>query len=259
MGDTPKTLDPTTSPSGRRSTNWSKLVSQARTACQNYLYEEALQFCATALQSTSIRADAEATIRCLMAEAYENLARFTDAVEAVKQYEDEHKRALLVPTLQSLVCLRLGAAYGGTTEIPKAIAFAKQSLFLATRQHDPFTIARSHVVLGTLYRRLGELWFARDHFSSVIKETLRHQNQTLLAQAYNGLGIVCFLEGEFTQARQIFYQAIEALGDADEPLIRGSVDVNLATISTLQGQMHESVAFYESALPHLQRARNPRL
>ena len=234
-------------------------MSQARTAFQHHLYEETLLHCQTALQAVHLRPDSEAALRCLMAEALECLARFTEAAQTLAMYEPEQKRNALSPLLQSQVCLRLGSAHGGTTEIPKAVAYAKQALALAMRQNDATTTGRSHLVLGTLYRRLGELWFARDHFTKIIKESLRYTDRSLLAQAYNGLGIASFLAGEFAAARQMFGQAIEALGTTDDPLMRGSVDVNLATIATLQGQMRESVALFESALPQLQRARHPRL
>ncbi|MBS1809232.1 MAG: sigma 54-interacting transcriptional regulator [Acidobacteria bacterium] len=242
-----------------RAANWSKLLSQARTAFLHHSYEETLAHCQTALQATHLRPDSEAILRCLMAEAFECLARFTEAVQTLALYEEDLKREKLSPALQSQVCLRLGSAYGGTTEIPKAVAYAKQALALAIRHNDALAISRSHLVLGTLYRRLGELWFARDHLAKILKEPLRHGDRSLLAQAYNGLGILSFLEGEFAEAKQAFGQAIEALGPIDDPLVRGSVDVNLATIATLQGQMRESVTLFESALPHLQRARNPRL
>lgn len=242
-----------------RAPSWSRLLSQARSAWQSHLYEEVIVHCQTALQAAHLRPDAEATLRCLLAEALESLARFTEAAQTLVAYEQETNQAVLAPALQIQVCLRLGAAYGGTTEIPKAVAFAKQALALAARHHDPLAGARSHLLLGTLYRRLGELWFAQDHFSKVIKETLRHADRSLLAQAYNGLGIVRFLEAEFAEARQTFGQAIETLGNTEDPMVRGSIDVNLATIATLQGQMHESVTLLESALPQLERARNPRL
>ena len=244
---------------GRRPSNWNKVVSEARIALQHFRYEEALKYCETALAAAHLRPDSTATILCLKAEALESLARFNDAIQALSIYEQEQNREALAPSLQSQVCWRLGSAYGGTAELPKAIAYAKQSLALATRQNEFGAIARSHVLLGTLYRRLGELRFARDHFSHVINDMLRHGDHQLLAQAYNGQGVVCFLAGEFDQARQLFKQGKEALQQLDDPLISGSLDVNLATIDVLQGKIRESVTLFEEAIPQLERVRNPRL
>jgi DNA-binding NtrC family response regulator/Flp pilus assembly protein TadD len=259
MRTTPNHFDPSSTGPRRRALHWSKQASAVRAALQNHLYAEARALCEAALQGTHLRPEAEANLRCLLAESLENLARFSEAVQTLSPYEQERKREALAQELQGQICLRLGAAYGGTADLPKAISYAKQALALATRQNDHLLASKSHIVLGTLYRRLGELWFARDHFSTVIKNILRHGNHALLAQAYNGVGIVHFLEGEFESARSAFYQALEVLGQIDDPLMRGSVDVNLATIASLQGQIRESVALYERALPELERARNPRL
>ena len=255
----PKNFDPATPGVVRRAPNWSKQASAARSALQNHLYQEACALCEAALQSPHLRAEAEATLRCLWAEALENLACFTEAIQTLSLYEQERKRETLSLEAQSQICLRLGAAYGGTADIPQGISYAKQALALATRQNDHLATSKSHIILGTLYRRLGELGVARDHFLTVIKNILRHGNHTLLAQAYNGIGIVYFLEGEFENARTAFHQALEVLGATNDSLMRGSVDVNLATIAALQGQMRESVALYERALPELERAGNPRL
>ena len=121
MGDKPNIFDSATPSPGRRAPSWSKQASAARTALQNQLYEEARTLCEAALQSPSLRAEAEAMLRCLLAEALENLARFTEAIQTLSIYEQERKRESLSLEAQSQICLRLGVAYGGTAEIPKAI------------------------------------------------------------------------------------------------------------------------------------------
>ena len=239
-----------------RTPSWSKCISQARSAMHSFLYEEAVSHCELALQSSSLRPESEALIRCLLAEALESLAQFSKALTVLIGYEDDRRRRAVSLLAQSEICYRLGSAYGAT-DLPKAIAYAKQSIGLSKEENNAQLKAKGQILLGTLYRRLGELWFARDHFARVIDE---NQNQPLfLAQADNGIGIVYFLEGEFDQAKQSFHQALEALRKIDEPLMQGSTDINLAAIASLQGQMRESVVLIERALPPLERARNPRL
>ena len=239
-----------------RTPGWGKCVSQARSAMHSFLYEETVSHCELALKSSSLRPESEALIRCLLAEALESLAQFSKALAVLTGYEDDRHRRAVSLLAQSEICYRLGSAYGAT-DLPKAIAYAKQSIALSQEENNAQVKAKGQILLGTLYRRLGELWFARDHFAKVIDE---NQNQPLfLAQADNGIGIVYFLEGEFDQAKQSFHQALEALSTIDDPLMQGSTDINLAAIASLQGQMQESVILIERALPSLERARNPRL
>src|SRR5581483_3213516 len=237
----------------------SSLINEARVALHNHRHEEAITYCEAALNSPRLRAEQEAIVRCLMAEALDNLARFSEAIRALHRYEQESVRGALTPLVQSEVCLRLGSAYGGTTEIPKAISFAKQSLALAAQNDGAAVAGRCHLLLGTLYRRLGELWFARDHLSKAVESASRNGDHLLLAQACNGMGIVSSLEGEIDSAREAFSQGRGALAEADSPLLSGSLNVNLAAIAALQGRNRESVTLLERAVPELERARHPRL
>jgi DNA-binding NtrC family response regulator/tetratricopeptide (TPR) repeat protein len=245
--------------SHRRASSYTRLISSARAALESCQHEEALTLCEAALKAGRLRAEQEALARCLMAEACDNLARFTDAVHTLSLYEQDDARRRLTRATQAQVCLWLGSAFGGTTEIPKAISFARQALALAEELSDPVAIAKCHLLLGTLYRRLGEVWFARDHLMRVTTDAPRHGDQLLLAQAYNGLGIVSALEGEWDKACEEFKHGYEALADADAPLLGGSLDVNLAAVATLQGRMRESLTLLERAVPQLERARHPRL
>ncbi len=242
----------------KRTPGWSKCVSQARSAIQSFLYEEAIAHCELALGSSGLRPESEAVIRCLLAEALESLAQFSKALSVLISYEDDARRRAVSGPAQSEIFFRLASAYGAT-DLPKAIAYAKQSIVLSQEGNALQTTAKSQILLGTLYRRLGELWFAREHFSKVINGNPGQGHSLLLAKAYNGIGIVYFLEGEFDRAKQSFYQALEVLSTIDEPLMQGSTDINLAAIASLQGQMRESVLLIERALPLLERARNPRL
>lgn len=238
--------------------NWSKLVSLARTAFQNHAYEETLTHCSIALQATHLRPDSEAALRCLMAEALENLARFSEAVQVLSAYEEEPNRATLSPALQNQVCLRLGSAYGETSQFSQAMTYARHSLMLAQHSNDPMALSRSYLLLGTLHRYLGDLSAARNHFVKISQTALSQGARSLLSQAYIGLGIVNLLESEFADARQAFEQALRVLGTAEEFPTRVSIAINLATVATRQGQLRESVSLLENALPQVERTRNPR-
>ena len=244
--------------SRRRAQGYGRQISAAQSALRSDQHAAAITHAQAALSTPRLRPDQEAAACCLLAEAWENLARFTEAAQVLHRFEQDDQRVRLSPSMQAQVCLRLGSAYGGTTEIPKAIAFAKQSLALSMQQNEPLMTGRAHLLLGTLYRRLGELWFARDHLTQITKDA-RPPDRRLLAQAWNGLSIIHSLEAEWDEAREACQQGVESLGDEDAPLIRGSLGVNLAAVAALQGRMRESVQLLERALPQLERSGHPRL
>jgi DNA-binding NtrC family response regulator/tetratricopeptide (TPR) repeat protein len=239
--------------------DFNSLVSAARTSLRNYQYEEALSYGEAALALPRLRHGQKAAVACLLAEANENLARFSAAIQALAGFERSGDREKLTVDLQIQVLQRLASAYGGTTETPQAIAFGKQALALATDVGEAAALGASHLILGTLYRRVGETRFAHDHFLQAKAQFLHHQDPVRLAQAWNGLGLVSLTEGDWESAQTAFTLGREVLDGDSAPLLQGSLDINLAVLIALQGQWRASVKLLERAIPILERARNPRL
>jgi DNA-binding NtrC family response regulator/tetratricopeptide (TPR) repeat protein len=250
---------PSRLPTRKREPSFQQRLKAARVALQKCQPEEALKHCDRALQDTRLQATEQATVQLVRAEALENLARLTEAVQVLAVYEHADVREALPPELRWEACLRLGSAYGGTKDVPKALNYAKQALTLATQFDDGVATGKAHLLLGNLYRRVGETWFARDHFLHARAQAMRQNDKVLLAQVHNGLGVVAITEGNWAQACTAFDTAREAIGKADEPLLRGSLDINLAAVVALEGNWRASVTLLESALTHLQRAHQPRL
>ncbi len=234
-------------------------LDQARLALQRFQYEETIAHGEAALALPGLTADEEAKIRCLLAEAWENLSRFSEAVTVLSGYEDAENREPLTLTLQCQVARQLGAAYGGTKDIPKALSWARQALIQAGQGGDPGEMGNCRLLLGTLYRRLGEIRFAHEHYAEARKLALSSDDDFLQAQALNGLGLVCLTESDWAGAQRAFAQAQELLPDHQAPLLRGSLYINQAIGPQLQGHWRESVELLEKSLAPLEEARQPRL
>jgi hydrogenase-4 transcriptional activator len=261
METAPHSQEDSTSNAQRRAVGQSisKLLHQARLALRQFQYEEAVAHCEAALTIPGIAGDDEATIRCVLAEAWEKLSRFSEAVQAVSGYEESTRREQLSLALQCQVTQRLGAAYGGTREIPKALSWARQALAQAGQYGDAGEIGACRLLLGTLYRRLGEIRFAQEHYAEAHTLALRNGDDLLQAQALNGLGLVGLTESDWHGAQRAFAQAHDLLSDGAAPLLRGSLFINQAIGPQLQGHWRESVALLEQALAPLEEARQPRL
>jgi DNA-binding NtrC family response regulator/Flp pilus assembly protein TadD len=243
----------------RRAQGVGKLLQQARLALRQFQYEAAMAHCEAALALPHLPEEEEATIRCVLAEACEQLSKYSDAVKAVSCYEADEKRAPLALALQCQVTQRLGSAYGGTKEIPKALSWARQALAQAGQCGDPNEVGACRLLLGTLYRRLGEIRFAQEHYAEAHALALRSGNESLQAQALNGLGMVCLTESDWPGAQRTFEQARALLPAGEAPLLRGSLLINQAIGPQLQGRWRESVELLAQAIPLLEEARQPRL
>lgn len=261
MANSPHSQDDPTPSLQRRAVGQgiSKLLHQARLALRQFQYEEAVSHCEAALTIPRVAADEEATIRCVLAEAWEKLSRFSDAVNAISCYEITEKREELSLAVQCQVTQRLGSAYGGTKEIPKALSWTRQALVQTVQYGDAGEIGACRLLLGTLYRRLGEIRFAQEHYAEARTLALRNGDDLLQVQALNGLGMVCLTESDWNGAQRAFEQGHELLAANEAPLLRGSLFINQAIGPQLQGRWRESVELLEQSLAPLQEARQPRL
>ena len=229
-------------------------IQQLLLGCE---FVAAAQACEAAL-TDHFPVEIEAEIRSLWAEALEHTAQFTKAVQVLAQYENKALLAALPSASQCRVAFRLGAAYGGTTDLPKAISQGRAALQLA-QQHKVREVEQQCLVLmSVLFRKLGELQAAQNYLAPIIQDA-GSATPEIVAQAYNSLGIIRTLEGKWDEARRAYITAIDAVCEKDAPLLRGSLDVNLAAVVSLQGKMREAKVLLERALPQLIRARNPRL
>ncbi|MBS1809035.1 MAG: sigma 54-interacting transcriptional regulator [Acidobacteria bacterium] len=229
-------------------------IQQLLTNCE---FIAAATQCEAAL-TADLSPEDEAELRCLWAEALEHGACFTKAIQVLLPYENKALLSSLPQTSQCRVEYRLGAAYGGTTDIPKAISQTRLALQQAQKYGVQDVEHQCLILMSVLFRKLGELHIAQTYLEPILQPPTGIAPE-IIAQAYNNFGIICTLEGKWDEARRALITAIDAVCEKDAPLLRGSLDVNLAAVVSLQGKMREAKVLLERALPQLIRARNPRL
>ncbi len=256
-----RNLSPRKSSAQVRAEELIELIEAGRAALAKFETEKAIACFESALQSPFLNAEQRASVCCLLAEALENLARYSEAIEVMAEYEQSVARADLHPVVLYQVYLRMGSVYAYAGEHPKAISYAKSALALAEERGDLGDIGAAHLILGRIYRAIGETRFARDHFLQALKQHRITGRAFPLAQSYFGLGNVSVSEGDFANARNYFEQALKLLQEDDSPLLLGNIYLNLAALILLQeqGQASEGIELLSSAVFHFKRANHKRL
>jgi hydrogenase-4 transcriptional activator len=238
-----------------------ELIEAGREAAGEFRHDEAVGHFQAALASPLLNAEQRARVKCALAESLEALARYREAIEVMAEYEGAAGRAGLSPAALFQIWLRMGSAYGYTGDHPRAISHLKSALALAEERRDHEDLGAGHLVLGRIYRAIGETRFARDHLRIALQHN-RHVGQWVaLAQNYFLLGNVCVGEGDMRGAREHFEQAVKIVGDRHAPLLLGSIYTSLSNLILLQeqGQASEGVDVLEKAIFHLKQSKNDRL
>jgi hydrogenase-4 transcriptional activator len=239
-----------------------QLIESAQQSAADFRHDEAVEKLSIATHSRFLTVEHRAKVNCTLAEALENLSRYREALEILKEYEGAvgGRSDLNAETIFELR-LRMGSLYGYLGDHPQAITFLKSALDFAETTEDHEKIGSCHYVMGRIYRAIGEAQFARDHLQLALRHN-RHFGEWLpLAQCYLMLGNVCLSEGDFMDARENFEQSLKIIGDRRAPLLLGTIFNNISNIIIFQefGQSGEGVLTLEKAIFFLKEAKNDRL
>ena len=237
------------------------LIEVGQHAAEEFRHDEAVAALELAVQSPLLKDDPRAQVRCALAESLEYLARYREALAVIAEYEVAAVRARLSAAALFQVWLRLGSLQGYVGDHPRAISYLKSALALAEKSQEVEELGACHMVLGRIYRAIGEAQFARDHLRIALQHHRPLGQWAALAQNYFLLGNVYLNEGEMGAARENFEQAIKIIGDRRAPLLLGSIYTNLSNLILLQEyrQATEGVEALEKAVFYLKEAKNNRL
>jgi DNA-binding NtrC family response regulator/tetratricopeptide (TPR) repeat protein len=237
------------------------LIEAGQQAAEEFRHDEAVAQFELAVKSPLLNAEQRAKVRCAWAESLEYLARYREALSVIAEYEVASIRAQLAPSSQFQVWLRLGSLQGYLGDHPRAISYVKSALALAEKSQDAEELGACHMVLGRIYRGIGEAQFARDHLRTALRHNRQIGHWVALAQNYFLLGNVYLNEGEMNAARENFEQAIKIIGERRAPLLLGSIYTSLSNLILLQEyrQATEGVETLEKAIYYLNEAKNDRL
>jgi len=237
------------------------LIEAGQRAAEDFRHDEAVEKFELAVNSVLLNAEQRARVRCALAESLEYLARYRDALGVIAEYETPSIRSQLASSSQFQVWLRLGSLQGYLGDHPRAISYVKSALTMAEKSQNEEELGACHMVLGRIYRGIGEAQFARDHLRVALQHNRKIGQWVPLAQNYFLLGNVYLNEGEMNAARENFEQAIKIIGDRRAPLLLGSIYTSLSNLILLQEyrQATEGVETLEKAIHYLTEAKNDRL
>jgi len=235
------------------------LLTDARAALACSESEKVIKLTRHAINHPTMSEDNKGIARCLLAEALETLSREREALEVLSIYQKREDACIaLSPATLGQVYLRLGSAYGYIGNPPLGITYAQQALALAD-EDDSLSIISGKLLLGRLYRAMGETGLARLQYGEAIEMACFTGSQLLLAQAFLGRGTLGVVEGDLMGARQDFEHGREHLGVQPAILVRGHLESNGAVLAILQGRPRDGIAMLERAISYYTRVGNPRL
>jgi len=152
------------------------------------------------LNSTTGDVREEASLRCVLAEAYLSKGNFKEALRLLARYADPTALLSLPLSYRASVLLWLGRAQVEGKQRQIAVETLERSLNLANKESDENAAAEAHASLGHAKMGLRDLLAARDHLNRSMLTARRGGNARLGSEVHLWLGKVDWKDGDFDGA-----------------------------------------------------------
>ena len=140
--------------------------------------------------------------------------------------------------------------------VPEAMASCRLAIAAAEIDDDQRSLAEALRRLGALCRRRHDLEEATDLFRRSFDVATIILDDSLAAEAINGLALTHFLRGEWDEAKECLRRAL-ALG-TENTLLRGGIEQNFGVMANAEGDLDAALAHYQRSLEAFEAAREPR-
>ncbi len=208
------------------------------------------------LKSTPSDVCEDASLRCVLAEAYLIKGDHAEALKLLTRYIDPNALLALPVPFRSSVLLWLGRAYVEGKKFALAIETLERSLNLASKDGDENSVAEAHASIGKAMIGLKDLLGARDNLNRAMLTARRGGNARLGAEVHLWLGKIDWKDADFDGARYNWIRAARLAESLNAPLLQARIQLQQAFVLYAEGKLKESVPAYEAAVERIQAIGN---
>lgn len=198
-----------------------------------------------------------AKIRLCRSKALELQARYRDALEALKTYENVEVRFGLEPELDLEVQTQIALLYNYLTDSPKSASLLKGILETATEIEASNNIfGLIYLSLSRAYRSLGQTLISRDYAEDALKFYREAGNWRGMVQCYIALSNLTVQEGKYEEFIEHSQQALNIIGERPENYWLGRIYSELAGAYYFLHRPHDGIACLEKSTRYFEQTEH---
>lgn len=158
-----------------------------------------------------------------LAFVYETQGRYAEALESIREFEDETILSGLDAETRVALITQLAIAYNNSGDYPKAVALLKSNLEEAETAELRAFFGSIYVALARVYRKLNEFPIARDNAEKGLKYFRETGDWRGMAESYHLIAQSHQQEGSSEKALESYNQAISIIGARSAPFLLGKI------------------------------------
>ena len=197
--------------------------------------------------------------RLALSLALEMHGDYHESLKAVAMYEAEEERTKLDPMLSLRLRVQTSLAYNYSGDHPKAITLLKTALRDLEGQGTSLDAGAVYAALARVYRSINEYPIARDYSQRALGVYRQSGDWRGLAEAYFGIGLANYQEGQNESALENFGQALKLIGDHPATFLLGKIYSNMAGACWWLKRPQEGIRYLEKAIGYYERTEHKTL
>lgn len=152
--------------------------------------------------------------------------------------------------------LSAGDSYHITGEWDKAMSYFGKLLDIPEVSEKPELIIKIRRRIASVKMEMGVLGEAREGFQHCLDAAEEIDDEYELAEAYRGLGHICWMRGDFADGSNYLEQALEKAKGANDVRLMGEILIDLGNVYSDMGEESRGLTCYRESIEHLEKAED---
>ncbi len=189
-----------------------------------------------------------AQLKRLYSYTLETIGRYSEALEAVIEYEDEGRTEKLDPETRFKVLTQLAIGFSNASDYPKAATLLKRTLDEATATRAGKVIGHINNALSRVYRKLNEFTISGAHANDALAIFRESGDWLGMAESYQLLGTAAYQEGNLEKSLESYNLAIKIIGERTAPFLLGRIYSDMSGVYWLLRRPQEGITCLEKSI-----------
>ena len=212
------------------------------------LSSEAESLLRNALEGHNHGHDDLANLKRLLSFTLETLGRYKEALEVLRQYEDEDNLQFLGTETQVRVTTQLAIGYNNVNDHPKAVTLLKDNHERAKANDLGYLLGSIDTGLARVYRKLNECAICRDYAQSALEKYREYGDWLGMAEAYREIAISYHQEGQSEKSLEYFDLGVQIIGDRSAPFMLGKIYTDMSGAYWFLRRAQEGIECLEKSI-----------
>jgi transcriptional regulator with GAF, ATPase, and Fis domain/Tfp pilus assembly protein PilF len=208
------------------------------------------------LRAYSLKPKEKIRLYLQLAFVYETQGRYNDALDALRQFEDEPLLDRLETETRISLVTQTAIAYNNAGDYPKAVALLKSTLEEAEAEDLRHLFGGIYVALARVYRKLNEFPIARDNAEKALKYFRENGDWRGMAESYHLIAVSMQQGGNSEKSLEFYNQAIKIIGDRSAPFLLGKIYSDMSGALWFLRRPQEGVACLEKSISFFERTEH---